>query len=92
MNDNHVDNSNCPVRLQLSKSGKHAFTLRTLKRRRICDVCKQNIDTPAAFCKGESTSRDGSRSRRTSDQVTDFQSTLLLLFVHRVQSYSSRDV
>ncbi|XP_030584850.1 tensin-2-like isoform X2 [Archocentrus centrarchus] len=36
---------------ELSKSGNHAFTLKTPKRRRICDVCKQNIDTPAAFCK-----------------------------------------
>ncbi|XP_005731400.1 tensin-2 isoform X2 [Pundamilia nyererei] len=36
---------------ELSKSGNHAFTLKTLKRRRMCDVCKHNIDTPAAFCK-----------------------------------------
>lgn len=82
----------CPVYPQLSKSGNHAFTLKTLKRRRMCDVCKHNIDTPAAFCKGESTSQGGSRSRCRSEQLADSRSKLLLLFAYRVQGYSSQDM
>lgn len=46
-----------PVCLQLAKAGSHAFAEKSFKRKRACDVCKQNIDNPGAFCKGESTSR-----------------------------------
>lgn len=46
-----------PLRcLQLAKAGSHVFADRSFKRRRACDVCKQNIDNPGAFCKGESAS------------------------------------
>lgn len=47
------------VSLQLAKAGSHAFTEKSFRRRRVCDVCKQNIDNPGAFCKGESTSQSG---------------------------------
>nr|XP_057911261.1 tensin-2-like isoform X2 [Doryrhamphus excisus] len=43
-----------PEILQLaeqSKAASHAFTERSFKRRRVCDVCEQTIDTSAAFCK-----------------------------------------
>ncbi|XP_022058641.2 tensin-2-like isoform X1 [Acanthochromis polyacanthus] len=36
---------------ELAKAGSHSFTVKSFKRKRICDVCKQNIDNPAAFCK-----------------------------------------
>ncbi|XP_023279291.1 tensin-2-like isoform X2 [Seriola lalandi dorsalis] len=36
---------------ELTKTGSHAFTEKSFKRRRVCDVCKQNIDNPGAFCK-----------------------------------------
>ncbi|XP_069013906.1 tensin-2-like isoform X1 [Embiotoca jacksoni] len=36
---------------ELAKASSHAFTAKSFKRRRACDVCKQNIDNPAAFCK-----------------------------------------
>ncbi|XP_044204217.1 tensin-2-like isoform X2 [Thunnus albacares] len=36
---------------ELAKAGSHAFTERSFKKRRLCDVCKQNIDDPGAFCK-----------------------------------------
>ncbi|XP_028262154.1 tensin-2-like isoform X2 [Parambassis ranga] len=36
---------------ELAKPGSHAFTVKSFKRRRICDVCKRNIDNPGAFCK-----------------------------------------
>lgn len=45
--------------LQLAKAGSHVFTERNFKRRRACDVCRQNIDNPGAFCKGESASPSG---------------------------------
>lgn len=44
------------VILQLAKAGSHAFTEKSFKRKRSCDVCRHNIDNPGAFCKGESTS------------------------------------
>ncbi|XP_053171080.1 tensin-2-like [Scomber japonicus] len=36
---------------ELAKAGSHAFMEKSFKRRRVCDVCKQNIDNPGAFCK-----------------------------------------
>ncbi|XP_074485774.1 tensin-2-like isoform X1 [Sebastes fasciatus] len=36
---------------ELVKAGSHAFTEKSFKRKRMCDVCKQNIDNPGAFCK-----------------------------------------
>lgn len=36
---------------ELATAGSHAFTVKSFKRRRICSVCKQNIDNPGAFCK-----------------------------------------
>ncbi|XP_071349053.1 tensin-2-like isoform X2 [Trachinotus anak] len=36
---------------ELAKAGSHAFTEKSFKKRRVCDVCKQNIDNPGAFCK-----------------------------------------
>ncbi|XP_044036465.1 tensin-2-like isoform X2 [Siniperca chuatsi] len=36
---------------QLAKAGSHAFTEKSFKKKQVCDVCKQNIDNPAAFCK-----------------------------------------
>ncbi|XP_024126518.1 tensin-2 isoform X2 [Oryzias melastigma] len=36
---------------ELAQSGSHTFTSRTFKKRRLCDVCQQNIDDPGAFCK-----------------------------------------
>ncbi|XP_018533180.1 tensin-2 isoform X3 [Lates calcarifer] len=36
---------------ELAKGGSHAFAEKSFKRRRVCDVCKQNIDSPGAFCK-----------------------------------------
>ncbi|XP_039971796.1 tensin-3-like isoform X3 [Xiphias gladius] len=42
---------------KLAKAGSHAFTEKSFRRRRLCDVCKQNIDNPGAFCRGESTSQ-----------------------------------
>lgn len=47
------------VSLQLANAGSHAFMEKSFKRRRVCDVCKQNIDNSGAFCKGESTSQSG---------------------------------
>ncbi|KAK2914833.1 hypothetical protein Q8A73_005427 [Channa argus] len=43
-----MDSSVC---LQLAKAGSHAFTDKSFRRKRVCDVCKQNIDNPGAFCK-----------------------------------------
>ncbi|KAM3620946.1 uncharacterized protein V6R79_003955 [Siganus canaliculatus] len=43
-----------PEILQLSeliKSGSHVFAERSFKRKRVCDVCKENIENPGAFCK-----------------------------------------
>ena len=51
-----LSGSSSPVCLQLAKVGSHAFAERSFRRRRVCDVCKQSIDNPGAFCKGESTS------------------------------------
>lgn len=48
-----------PVCLQLAKARSHVFMEKSFKRRRVCDVCKQNIDSPGAFCKGESTPQSG---------------------------------
>ncbi|AWP03124.1 putative tensin-like C1 domain-containing phosphatase [Scophthalmus maximus] len=42
-----VDSSSVP----LAKAGSHAFTEKSFKRRRVCDVCRQDIDNPGAFCK-----------------------------------------
>ncbi|XP_041638256.1 tensin-2-like isoform X2 [Cheilinus undulatus] len=36
---------------ELAKAGNHAFTEKSFKRKQVCDVCKQNIDNPGAFCK-----------------------------------------
>ncbi|KAI4827713.1 hypothetical protein KUCAC02_031086 [Chaenocephalus aceratus] len=36
---------------ELAKAGSHVFTEKSFKRKRVCDVCKQNIDKPGAFCK-----------------------------------------
>ncbi|XP_047439777.1 tensin-2-like isoform X2 [Mugil cephalus] len=36
---------------ELAKAGSHTFTVKSFKRRQTCDVCKQSIDSPAAFCK-----------------------------------------
>nr|XP_046240257.1 tensin-2-like isoform X2 [Scatophagus argus] len=36
---------------ELAKSGSHAFTEKSFKRKRVCDVCKQNIDSAGTFCK-----------------------------------------
>ncbi|KAL3058968.1 hypothetical protein OYC64_010996 [Pagothenia borchgrevinki] len=36
---------------ELAKAGSHVFTEKSFKRKRVCDVCKQNIDNPGAFCK-----------------------------------------
>ncbi|KAJ4927306.1 hypothetical protein JOQ06_015039 [Pogonophryne albipinna] len=36
---------------ELVKAGSHVFTEKSFKRKRVCDVCKQNIDNPGAFCK-----------------------------------------
>ncbi|XP_019942689.2 tensin-2-like isoform X1 [Paralichthys olivaceus] len=36
---------------ELAKAGNHTFTEKSFKRRRVCDVCKLNIDNPGAFCK-----------------------------------------
>ncbi|XP_054877667.1 tensin-2-like isoform X2 [Poeciliopsis prolifica] len=36
---------------QLTKLTSHAFTAKSFKKRRVCDVCGQNIDNPGAFCK-----------------------------------------
>ncbi|XP_060898076.1 tensin-2-like isoform X2 [Labrus mixtus] len=32
-------------------AGSHAFTEKSFKRKRVCDVCNQNIDNPGALCK-----------------------------------------
>ncbi|XP_040059189.2 tensin-2 isoform X2 [Gasterosteus aculeatus] len=32
-------------------TASHTFTEKSFKRKRACDVCKQNIDNPGAFCK-----------------------------------------
>ncbi|XP_063766792.1 tensin-2-like isoform X1 [Eleginops maclovinus] len=36
---------------ELAKAGSHIFTEKSFKRKRVCDVCKQNIDNSGAFCK-----------------------------------------
>ncbi|XP_040890001.1 tensin-2-like isoform X2 [Toxotes jaculatrix] len=36
---------------ELTEAGSHTFTEKSFKRRRVCDVCKQNINNPGAFCK-----------------------------------------
>ncbi|XP_070698226.1 tensin-2-like isoform X2 [Pempheris klunzingeri] len=36
---------------ELAKAGSHAFIEKSFKKKRLCDVCKQNIDKPASFCK-----------------------------------------
>uniref|UniRef100_A0A3Q3MCI5 Tensin-2-like n=1 Tax=Mastacembelus armatus TaxID=205130 RepID=A0A3Q3MCI5_9TELE len=36
---------------ELTKAGSHTFTEKSFKRKRVCDVCKQNIDSPGAFCR-----------------------------------------
>ncbi|XP_029358595.1 tensin-2-like isoform X2 [Echeneis naucrates] len=36
---------------ELAKAGSHTFAERSFKKRRACDVCKQNIDNPGAYCK-----------------------------------------
>ncbi|KAK2862357.1 hypothetical protein Q5P01_001890 [Channa striata] len=36
---------------ELAKAGSHAFTDKSFRRKRVCDVCKQHIDNPGAFCK-----------------------------------------
>ncbi|KAL6111725.1 tns2 [Pungitius sinensis] len=36
---------------ELVKTAGHTFTEKSFKRKRACDVCKQNIDNPGAFCK-----------------------------------------
>ncbi|XP_042357261.1 tensin-2-like isoform X2 [Plectropomus leopardus] len=36
---------------ELAKAGSHAFMEKSFKRKRVCDVCKENIDNPGAFCK-----------------------------------------
>ncbi|KAK1902023.1 Tensin-2 [Dissostichus eleginoides] len=36
---------------ELAKAGSHVFTEKSFKRKRVCDLCKQNIDNPGAFCK-----------------------------------------
>ncbi|XP_041835790.1 tensin-2-like isoform X2 [Melanotaenia boesemani] len=36
---------------ELTKSGSHAFTVKSFKKKLVCDVCQQNIDNPGAFCK-----------------------------------------
>ncbi|XP_054640552.1 tensin-2-like isoform X3 [Dunckerocampus dactyliophorus] len=49
-----TDTEVLPEILQLaeqSKAASHAFTERSFKRRRMCDVCQQTIDTSAAFCR-----------------------------------------
>lgn len=72
-----------PLRcLQLAKAGSHVFADRSFKRRRACDVCKQNIDIPGAFCKGESASprqlrRQSRRKKKKKEpQVTSMRTHL----------------
>ncbi|XP_036958238.1 tensin-2-like isoform X2 [Acanthopagrus latus] len=36
---------------ELARAGSHTFTEKSFKRKRVCDVCKENIDNPGAFCK-----------------------------------------
>ncbi|XP_047202234.1 tensin-2-like isoform X2 [Girardinichthys multiradiatus] len=36
---------------ELTKPLSHVFTMKSFKKRRTCDVCKQNINNPGAFCK-----------------------------------------
>ncbi|XP_033483061.2 tensin-2-like isoform X1 [Epinephelus lanceolatus] len=36
---------------ELAKAGSHTFMEKSFKRKRVCDVCKLNIDSPGAFCK-----------------------------------------
>ncbi|KAM9758384.1 tensin-2-like isoform 2-T2 [Menidia menidia] len=36
---------------ELTKSGSHAFTVKNFKKRRVCDVCSQNISSLGVFCK-----------------------------------------
>ncbi|KAM4740177.1 LOW QUALITY PROTEIN: tensin-2-like [Anableps anableps] len=36
---------------ELTKPASHVFTVKSFKKRRVCDVCEQNIDNPGAFCK-----------------------------------------
>ncbi|XP_074527166.1 tensin-2-like isoform X2 [Halichoeres trimaculatus] len=36
---------------ELAKAGSHIFTEKSFKRKQVCDVCKQNISNPGAFCK-----------------------------------------
>ncbi|XP_049894855.1 tensin-2-like isoform X2 [Epinephelus moara] len=36
---------------ELAKAGSHTFMEKSFKRKRVCDVCKLNIDNPGAFCK-----------------------------------------
>ncbi|KAM6928121.1 tensin-2-like isoform 2-T2 [Xenentodon cancila] len=36
---------------ELTKPGSHAFTVKSFKKRRPCDVCEQAIDSPGVFCK-----------------------------------------
>lgn len=55
--------TDCPVCPQLAKAGSHTFTVKSFKRRQTCDVCKQSIDSPAAFCKGESAVHSGQVAR-----------------------------
>ncbi|MED6263846.1 hypothetical protein CHARACLAT_008827 [Characodon lateralis] len=35
----------------LTKPVSHVFTMKSFKKRQACDVCKQNINNPGAFCK-----------------------------------------
>ncbi|XP_029990735.1 tensin-2-like isoform X2 [Sphaeramia orbicularis] len=35
---------------ELAISGSHTFTEKSFKKRRVCDVCKQSISNPGAFC------------------------------------------
>ncbi|XP_029287903.1 tensin-2-like isoform X2 [Cottoperca gobio] len=36
---------------ELAKARSHIFTEKSFKRKRVCNVCKQSIDNPGAFCK-----------------------------------------
>lgn len=61
---------------QLARAGSHTFTEKSFKRKRVCDVCKENIDNPGAFCKGESTSRSGQPSDPETQLTSAVEDTL----------------
>ncbi|KAF7656168.1 hypothetical protein LDENG_00045750 [Lucifuga dentata] len=51
---------------ELVKAESHAFTEKSFRKKRVCDVCRQHVENTGAFCKGESMSQSDSRTTHTS--------------------------